>query len=122
MEGEGMDRQASEKGRELAERKARVLRDGGLYRVGIVHAKAQIKHGMRPDTIFHSALDHAGWALRSRLDGILKPTGVNLATLMPYALGLLGFIRRRRLGKPALAAGVALAALGWLLQRRGRLA
>lgn len=113
-----MDKLASEKGRELAERKVRLLRDAELYRLGIVHARAQVKHGARPEAILHSALDHAGWALRSRIDGILKPTGVNLATLMPYALGLLGFIRRRRLGKPALAAGVALAALGWFLQRR----
>lgn len=113
-----MDKQASDKGGELAERKARLLREGELYRVGIAHAKAQVRHGMRPDTIFHSALDHAGWALRSRIDGVLKPTGVNFATLMPYALGILGFIRRRRLGKPALAVGVALAGLGWLLQRR----
>jgi hypothetical protein len=113
-----MDELASQKGREHDERKARLLREGESYRLGIVHAKAQIKHGARPDTILHSALDHAGWALRARIDGLLKPTGVNLATLMPYALGLLGFLRRRRLGKPALAASLVLAGLGWYLQRR----
>jgi hypothetical protein len=113
-----MDKLASGKGREHDERKARLLREGELFRLGIVHARAQIKHGARPDTMLHSALDHAGWALRARIDGLLKPTGVNLTTLMPYALGLLGFIRRRRLGRPALAASLVLAGLGWYLQRR----
>lgn len=113
-----MDKNVIDKGRELDARKARLLREGELYRAGIVHARAQIKHGMRPDTIFHTALDHAGWALRARIDGLLKPTGVNLAALMPYALSVLGFIRRRRLGKPALAVSLALAGLGWYMQRR----
>ena len=113
-----MNTEVIDKGKALDERKARLLRDGEAYRLGIVHARAQIKHGLRPDTIFHSALDHAGGALRARIDGMLKPTGVNLAALMPYALSVLGFIRRRRLGKPALAVSLALAGLGWYLQRR----
>lgn len=107
-----------DKSKDLAERKVRLLRDGELYRIGIVHARAQIRHGARPDTILHSALDHAGWALRARIDSMLKPTGVNLAALMPYALSVLGFIRRRRLGRPALAVSLALAALGWYMQHR----
>ena len=107
-----------DKSKELEERKARLLREGEFYRVGIARAKAQIQHGARPDTMLHAAIGHAGWALRSRIDGLLKPTGVNLAALMPYALSVLGFVRRRRLGKPALAVSLALGALGWYLQRR----
>jgi hypothetical protein len=106
-----------EKTDDLAERKARLLRQGEFYRVSIVHAKAHVKQGARPEALFHRALDHATWALRSRVDGLLRPTGVNVASLMPYAVSILGFLSRRRLLKPALGVGVALAAASWYLQR-----
>lgn len=107
-----------DKGDALAERKARLLRQGEFYRVGIVHAKANIKQGARPDALFHSALDHAGWALRSRVDNLLRPTGINVATLMPYAVSILGFLSRRRLVRPAL--GVLAAAVGAALYYQHR--
>jgi hypothetical protein len=107
-----------EKEPDLGERKAQLLRQGEFYRVGLVHAKAQLKHASRPETLFHSVLDHATWALRARVDGLLHPTGVSVASIMPYALSILGFIRRRRLGKPALGAAVVLGGLGWYLQHR----
>lgn len=114
---------ANDKDGGLAERKARLMRQADFYRVGIVHAKASIKQGARPDALFHSALDHATWAVRSRVDSILKPTGINVATIMPYAVSMIGFITRRRLVKPALgvlaiAGGVAY----YLQQRRARAA
>jgi hypothetical protein len=99
-------------------RKAQLLRQGEFYRAGVMHAKAQVKHEASPATLFHAALDHATWALRSRVDGLLKPTGVSVASMMPYALSVLGIIRRRRLGKPALGVAVVLGGLGWYLQRR----
>jgi len=103
----------------LAERKARLLRQGEFYRVGIVHAKANIKQGARPDALFHNALDHATWAIRSRVDGILRPTGVNVSTIMPYAVSILGFLSRRRLVKPALGVlAVAAGAVYYLQHRR----
>lgn len=102
----------------LAERKARLLRQGEFYRVGIVHAKANIKQGARPDALFHSALDHASWAVRSRVDSILKPTGINVATIMPYAVSIIGFITRRRLGKPALGVLAIAGAVAYYLQQR----
>jgi hypothetical protein len=102
----------------LAGRKAQLLREGEFYRAGVVHAKAQIQHAARPEVLLHSALDHATWALRSRVDAVLRPTGINVAALAPYALSIFGFIRRRRLGKPALGAGLVLSALGWYLQRK----
>ena len=107
----------------LAERKERLLRQAEFYRVGIVHARAGIKQGARPEALFHTALDHASWALRNRVDGLLRPTGINVATIMPFAVGILGFLRRRRLVKPAV--GVLLAVVGmayYVQQRRARAA
>ncbi len=105
-------------GDELAERKTRLLRQGDFYRAGIVHAKATISHGARPDVLFHSAVDHATWAVRSRIDSVLKPTGVSVASLMPYAVTILGFLRRRQLVKPAIGIVAAVAGIGWYLNRR----
>ena len=58
----------------LAERKTQLKRQADFYRVGIVHSKASIKQGVRPEALFHSALDHATWAIRSRVDNVLRPT------------------------------------------------
>ena len=102
----------------LRERKARLLRQAEFYRVGIVHAKAQVKQASRPEAMFHSALDHATWAVRSRIDGLLKPTGISVSSVMPYAVTIIGFITRRRLIKPALGVVVAVTGLAWYLQRR----
>jgi hypothetical protein len=99
-------------------RKAELLRDGEFYRSGVAHAKAQIKHGARPEVMFHSVIDHATWALRTRADALLKPTGTSVSVLAPYALTVLGFIRKRRLGKPALGLALLLGGLGWYLQRK----
>lgn len=102
------------------ERKARLMRQGDFYRVGIVHSKAAIKLGARPEALFHNAVDHAAFAVRSRVDNILRPTGINVATVMPYAVTVLGFLRKRGLVKPAMGVAAALAGLAYYLkQRRG---
>jgi C4-dicarboxylate-specific signal transduction histidine kinase len=101
-----------------AARKAELLREGEYYRAGVEHAKAQIKHGARPEVIFHNVIDHATWALRTRADALLKPTGTSVSVLAPYALTILGFIRKRRLGKPAMAAALLVGAAGWWYQRK----
>jgi len=106
------------KANEHDERKTRLLRQGDFYRAGVVRAKAQVMHAARPEVMFHSALDHATWAVRSRIDSVLKPTGVNVASLMPYALTILGFLRQRRLMKPALGVAAVVAGIGWYLQKR----
>ena len=100
------------------EKKRALLRDGEFYRAGVAHARAQIKHAARPEVMFHTALDHATWALRARADSLLKPTGTSVAALAPYALTVLGFIRKRKLGKQALGVGVLLGAIGWYVQRK----
>ncbi len=101
-----------DKAQALIERKTHLKRQADFYRVGIVHAKASIKQGARPEALFHSALDHASWAVRSRVDSILRPTGISIATVWPYAISMLGFLRQRKMMKPAigvlaLAAGAA---------------
>jgi hypothetical protein len=108
---------------ELAARKAALLRQGEFYRVGIVHAKANVKQGARPEAIFHRAIDTATYALRSRVDGLLHPgsgSGGSVSSLLPLAISVLGFLSRRRLVKPALGVVAAAAALGWYLQRRSQ--
>jgi hypothetical protein len=109
---------ADDKSDTLAERKARLLRQGEFYRVGIVHAKAGIKQSTRPEALFHSALDHATWAVRSRVDSLLRPTGISVAALAPYALSVLRFLKRRHLLKPALGVAAALGGAAYYLQHR----
>jgi hypothetical protein len=106
---------------DLAERKALLVRQGEFYRVGVVHAKAQVKYAARPDALFHSAIDHATWALRARVDSLLNPTGTSVGSIMPYAMAIYSFIRRRKMGKAAIGAAVVLAGVGiYLQQRRAR--
>jgi hypothetical protein len=101
-----------------AERKEELMRDGEFFRAGVAHAKAQIRHGARPEVLFHSAVDHATYAIRGRVDSLLHPTGHSVASMAPYALTAIKFIRHRKLGKPALAISVLLGVAGWYLQRR----
>jgi hypothetical protein len=100
------------------QRKRALLRDAEFYRSGVVHARAQIKHAAQPEVMLHTVIDHATWALRSRADALLKPTGTSVSVLAPYALTVLGFIRKRKLGKPALGVAAVLGAIGWYVQRK----
>lgn len=109
--------QASEPEDSVAERKARLLRQAEFHRAGIVHSKAAISYGARPEVLFHKALDHASWAVRTRVDSILHPTGLNVASMAPYALSVLTFIRRRGWLKPALGLAAAAGAAAWYVQR-----
>ncbi len=101
-----------------AERKEELMRDGEFFRAGVAHAKAQIRHGARPEVLFHSAVDHATYAVRSRVDSLLHPTGVSMSSIAPYALTAIKFIRHRKLGKPALAIGALVAVAGWYWRHR----
>ena len=100
------------------EQKRALLRDGEFYRAGVAHARAQIVHAARPEVMFHTALDHATWALRARADSMLKPTGTSVSTLAPYALTVLGFLRRRKLIKPALGITALAGVAAWYVQRK----
>lgn len=102
----------------VAERKARIKREGDFYRVGIVRSKAHVAQASRPESLFHSALDHASFAVRTRVDSLLRPTGINVATIMPYAVTAFGFLRSRRMVKPALGILAAVAGVAVYLQQR----
>jgi hypothetical protein len=104
----------------LADRKTALLRQGEFYRVGVAHAQAHVKDGMRPEAIFHRAIDHATWAVRSRVDRLLKPGGGSATALLPYAVSLLGFLSRRKLMRPALGVAAVVALGSWAYQRRLR--
>jgi hypothetical protein len=102
----------------LAERKRALMRQAEYYRVGIVHARAGIRQGARPEALFHTALEHATWALRNRLDSLLRPTGASAAAILPFAASVFGYIKRRQLLKPALGVLVAAVAVALYVQQR----
>ena len=99
-------------------RKAELLREGEFYRAGVSYAKAHVKHSARPEVMLHSVLDQATWALRTRADSLLKPTGTSVSVLLPYAMTAYNFVRRRRMGKAALAGAVLMGAVGWYMKKR----
>jgi hypothetical protein len=103
---------------DMQARKAQLIREGEFYRVALVHAKAQVKHAARPEALFHSAVDHATWAVRSRVDGLLKPTGASVATLAPIIMTAIRIFRSRRMGVAGIASAVAMAGFGWYMQQR----
>jgi hypothetical protein len=114
----------------LAAEKQKLIREGELYRIKVVHAKALVTQALQPDALFHGAVDHAVALAQARLGGLLHPGGaggggfslkslISLKSLMPYALTVGSFIARKRLIKPALAV-VAVAGVGvaWLLRHK----
>jgi hypothetical protein len=108
----------------LTAEKQRVIREGELYRIKLVHSKALVGQALHPDALMHGAIDHAVGLAQARLGGLLQPGGLgginikSLKALMPYALTVGSFIARRRLIKPAIAVvGVAAAGAAWLMRR-----
>jgi hypothetical protein len=107
---------------ELAAEKQKLIREGELYRIKVVHAKALLSNALHPDALFHGAVDQALGMARARLGGLLQPgglSGVNIKSLMPYALTVGSFIARKRLIKPAIGVALALGVgVAWLLRRK----
>jgi len=114
----------------LAAEKLRIIREGELWRIKLVHSKALVGQALQPDALMHGAIDHAVGLAQARLGGLLHSDGGGfslkslaslgtLKSLMPYALTVGSFIARRKLIKPALilatAAGVGVA---WLMRRK----
>lgn len=101
-----------------ATRKQELLREGEFFRAGVAHAKATIQHGIKPEVMMRTAVDHTTMALRARADALLKPTGASVSVLLPYAMGVVNFVRQRRMGKQAAGAAVLVGALGWYMSRK----
>lgn len=107
----------------VEERKAHLVRRGEIHRIGVIRAKAQVLHEAQPQALFHSAVDHATFAVRSRVDSMLTPTGFSVGALLPYAMPMLRMLRNRRFGgksKLALGAVAVLAGVGIYFQQKRR--
>ena len=109
----------------LAAEKQRLIREGELYRIKVVHSKALVGQALQPDALFHGAVEHAVGLAQARLGGLLQPGGLSgfnfksLKSLMPYALTIGSFIARKRLIKPALVlVAAAGAGVAWLLRHK----
>jgi hypothetical protein len=119
----------------LAAEKLRIIREGELWRIKLVHSKALMGQALQPEALVHGAIDHAVGLAQARLGGLFHAAGggggfslksltslASLGTLksvMPYALTVGSFIARRRLIKPALVlATVAGVGVAWLLRRQ----
>nr|WP_218892750.1 hypothetical protein [Duganella sp. 1224] len=118
----------------MAAEKQRLIREGELLRIKVVHAKALTGQALHPEALMHGAMDHVVGLAQARLGGLLhggpgggfsfKALGSlasfgTLKSLMPYALTVGSFIARKRLIKPALAlATVAGVGAAWLLRRK----
>jgi hypothetical protein len=119
-----------EQRRALQANKDRLIKEGELYRISVLHSKAQVVNALHPEALLHGAVDHAIGMAQARLGGLLGGGagsgggggsflgGFNYKALMPYAITVGSFIARKRLIKPVLALTVAGAAVAaWLLRR-----
>ena len=105
----------------MAAHKKRLIAEGQLYRVGIVHARAQVAHALHPQALLHGAVEHMVGYASARVDGLLAPGGLGWKAAVPYVLPALTFIARKKMFKPALGVGVAVAAAAaWLVRKRRR--
>lgn len=105
----------------MAAHKKRLIAEGQLYRVGIVHARARVAYALHPQALLHGAVEHMVGYASARVDGLLAPGGLGWKAALPYVLPALTFIARKKMFKPALGVGVAVAAAAaWLLQKRRR--
>jgi hypothetical protein len=104
-----------------AARKKKLIAEGAFFRVGIVHAKAQAGHAMRPQALLHDAVEHAFGFASARMGDFLAPGGLvpRLQSVMPYLLTAASFVGRRKLLKPVLLGGVVLAGgVAWLMRNK----
>lgn len=105
----------------LAERKKQLQRLGEFYRMGLVHSKAHVKHGIEPHVLMASVFDAASYALHARIHLALgRGGGVRVQTLLPYLVPAYTFLVQRRLVRPVvLLVAAAGAAAAFLMRRRG---
>lgn len=106
----------------LAADKARLILEGELYRVKVAHAKAQVTLATRPEALLHGAVEQALGLAQARFGALLQPgglSGLHLKTAMPVLLTVASYVWRKRLIKPALGVGAAVAlAVTWLVRRK----
>lgn len=108
--------------------KARLIKEGELYRIGVLAGKHNITQALHPEVLLHGAVDLAVGTVQTRLAGVIGGTAAaagaggllaNYKTIMPIAMSVGSFISRKRLVKPAIGVGAVLAALGaWIYKRK----
>lgn len=101
-----------------AQRKAFLLQEAERHRDAIILAKQHIKYGAKPEVIIHNMLDQATYTVRNKVDALLTPTGLSVTAVAPYAIKVLGILRRRGQLKPALGIGAVLAGVAWYINKR----
>jgi hypothetical protein len=106
----------------FAAEKQRLIREGELYRIKMVHSKALVANALHPDALFHGVVDHAVGLAQARLGGLMKPGGLsnfNYRALLPYAATVGSFIVRKKLIKPVLGVAAVLGVgAAWLIRRK----
>jgi len=112
----------------LSATKARLIKEGEMYRLGVLAGKHNIAQALHPEVLLHSAVDLAVGTVQTRLAGVIGGTAAtagvggllaNYSKIMPIAMSVGGFIKRKRLVKPALGVGALLAAVGaWVYKRK----
>ena len=108
--------------------KARLIKEGEMYRLGVMAGKHNIAQALHPEVLLHSAVDLAVGTVQTRLAGAIGGTAAtagvggllaNYSKIMPVARAVGSFIKRKRLVKPAIGVGAVLAAVGaWVYKRK----
>jgi hypothetical protein len=108
--------------------KARLIKEGELYRVGVLAGKHNVTNALHPEVLLHGAVDLAVGTVQTRLAGLIGGSAAaagaggllaNYKTIMPIAMSIGSFISRKRLVKPAIGVGAVLAAVGaWIYKRK----
>ncbi|WP_338758743.1 hypothetical protein [Massilia sp. METH4] len=107
--------------------KARLIKEGELYRVGVLASKHNVANALHPDVLLHGAVDLAVGTAQTRLAGLIGGTAAaagaggllaNYKTIMPIAMSIGSFISRKKLVKPAIGVGAVLAAIGAYIYKR----
>ncbi|MDX8125026.1 hypothetical protein SKZ59_24920 [Janthinobacterium sp. GMG2] len=102
-----------------AARKRLLIAQGEMYRVGIVHARANVGYALRPESMLQGVVETAVGFAGHRVESLLAPGGMRLQGAMPYVLTALSFIGRKKLVKPALVlVAIAAVAASWLRRKR----
>lgn len=90
----------------LQDRKAQLLLEGAIYRVGIVRGKAATQQAMHTKApLFHAIEQVLGLGAGTRIDSVL-PVIDQLQTLTPLVIATGSFLSRKRLLKPAIGLGL----------------
>ncbi len=103
----------------LADRKARLLRDGAACRAGMVQAGATMMVGLRGKNLAREVFDHTVEFAEAGLDSAMTLNSRQWVSLLPLAATAASYLWRKKLIKPALGATVIAAAIViWVRRRR----